>query len=189
MAIRYTDLPDRRRDRGLIERRWKAREYQTEGGTAISRLVFHRDGERMGDWRKSWTAACVAAGFTKPKVRRDGTPVLDRQGRPAVTSSLRFHDLRRSAVSNATNAGVDQKTAMQLSGHETISVFLRYRITDDDNVREALAKIEAAGRAQKSNVVPLRAKEAYNPTVGTITGTIKAPETIRGLFTSATYWI
>ena len=49
----------------LIERRWSAREYKAADGTpGISARVFHRRGQPLGDFRKSWAAACEAAGVS-----------------------------------------------------------------------------------------------------------------------------
>ena len=45
---------------------------------------------------------------------------------------------------------------MAISGHKTASVYRRYRIVDERDVREALAKTEAAIAAeQTATVVPL----------------------------------
>jgi hypothetical protein len=142
----------------IIGRRWKAREYQTPTGPAISRYVFHNGhGRPPGDFRKSWTAACVAAGFAAPKLDKQGRPVLDREGRPVMRGSLLFHDLRRSAVRNLTDAGVDQVAAMRVTGHKTASVFHRYRIVNDEDVKRALERTEAAIKAApRSNVIPMR---------------------------------
>ncbi len=51
------------------------------------------------------------------------------------------HDFRRSAVRNLTNAGVDQATAMRISGHRTLSVFLRYNIVSTEQLHAAMAKV------------------------------------------------
>ena len=41
-----------------------------------------------------------------------------------------FHDLRRSFAKDATDAGNDPKTVMDIGGWETISTFHRYKIVD-----------------------------------------------------------
>jgi integrase len=74
--------------------------------------------------------------------------VLDRKGRAVVEPTLIFHDLRRSAVRNLVTAGVDQAVAMRVTGHQTISVFQRYRIVSDDDVRAALERTQAAARSR-----------------------------------------
>lgn len=38
------------------------------------------------------------------------------------------HDLRRSAVRNLVNSGVDTATAMKITGHRTLHIFMRYNI-------------------------------------------------------------
>jgi hypothetical protein len=92
--------------------------HTVTGETAESRYIFHRNGGRIDDFRKAWTAACIAAGFAKPKLRRDGRPVLDRKGQPVMRATLIFHDLRRSAVRNLMAAGVNQSVAMRATGHQ-----------------------------------------------------------------------
>jgi integrase len=104
---------------------------------AVSRLVFHRAGEPVGDFRKAWRKACKAAKLP----------------------GLLFHDLRRSAVRNMDRAGVAQTVAMKVTGHKSPSMWRRYRITSTDEVRDALARTQTAIRAQReyaSNVVALR---------------------------------
>lgn len=120
----------------LVERRWTAREHRTPDGTvALSPFVFHRDGEPVGDFRKAWAAACIKAGFFRV-VR------VDAETEEKVPTKL-FHDLRRSAVRNMVRANVPQSVAMEISGHRTAAVFMRYAITAEDQKREALRRTQA----------------------------------------------
>jgi integrase len=99
----------------VIRRRLLARRPDGEG----ARYVFHRGGHRLCDFRGAWMTACRAAGVP----------------------SVLFHDLRRSAVRNLVDAGIDQRVAMAITGHRTPSIFARYRIVVDDDVRAALKKV------------------------------------------------
>src|SRR5271166_1659214 len=104
----------------LIERRETARPFKTKGVATMSALIFHRVGEPIREFRKSWTAACRLAGVLRL-----------------------FHDLRRSACRNMVAAGVAQVTAMQLSGHKTDSMFRRYAIVSETDLRTALRATQA----------------------------------------------
>jgi integrase len=88
--------------------------------------------------RKEWVKACAAVGL--------GT-LTEVEGKPydPVYSGLTLHDLRRSAVRNLVRAGVPETVAMKISGHKTRSVFDRYNITSEDDIAEAMRKLETAG--------------------------------------------
>ncbi len=100
-------------------------------------LIFHRDGRAVGDFRKVWKRACKAAGLV---------------GRIP-------YDLRRTAVRNMVRAGVDPVVAMRISGHGTRSMFDRYDIISDEDIREAVLKTNAyvTNLPAESKVAPIQA--------------------------------
>ena len=130
----------------VIERRKSDRQVKTENGTLLAAYVFHHRGEPIGDFRKSWATACLAAGL--------GRFVCDRcnqtskgQRCEACNCDARytgriFHDFRRTAVRNMVRAGVPERVAMTISGHKTRSIFDRYNIVNEADLREAMQRTQ-----------------------------------------------
>jgi integrase len=91
--------------------------------------VFHHDdGQLVGDWRKTWSKACIAAGLFR---------VVEKTKKPAKL----FHDLRRTVARNLIRSGVAERVAMTITGHKTRSVFDRYHIVNEADLRQAATKL------------------------------------------------
>ena len=149
----------------LIERRRTARQIKTEGGVALVAFVFHHEGAQVGDFRKAWATACVAAGQGSYVCDRCKKKVSRRRcecGGEARYTGRIFHDFRRTAVRNMVRAGVPERVAMTISGHKTRAIFDRYNIVNEADQREAMQRTQSylndgAQQQNRSAVILLKA--------------------------------
>ena len=134
----------------VIERRRAARQVKRDNSPVIlSALIFHRDGEPIGDFRKAWATACVVAGLGKLVCPRcNGAVDADYKcadcSREWNRDELKyvgriFHDFRRTAVRDMVRAGVPETVAMSISGHKTRSMFDRYNIAQRTRPTRSIA--------------------------------------------------
>jgi hypothetical protein len=88
------------------------------------------------------TRPCSVAGLGK---------LEEVEGRPDPRyTELIIHDLRRSAIKNLMNVGVNEKVAMKISGHKTRDVFDRYHIIDTEDVVDAMRRVQTVSSAANS---------------------------------------
>jgi len=106
--------------------------------------LFQRDGEQIKDFRGAWESACIKAGLYE--VARD------EEGSESKVSTKIFHDFRRTAIRDMVRSGVSERVAMEISGHKTRSVFDRYNIVSDQDLREAARKKQIYHEKQDSTV-------------------------------------
>jgi integrase len=132
-------LDDELRD--VFSRQWEIRKQSKK----LSGYVFPNEKgiDKIKDFRGSWKKACKDAGIGK----------------------RHFHDFRRTAVRNMVRSGIPERVAMMISGHKTRSVFDRYNIVSDTDLKLAAKKQQTYLETQ----------------MGTISGTIHDFGTKKGI--------
>ncbi len=76
--------------------------------------VFLLDGKPLAGLKRSYKTACNNAGL----------------------ADFTFHDLRHCAINNLRLAGNDFFEIMAMSGHSTMSVFKRYNLVTEEELKE-----------------------------------------------------
>jgi integrase len=105
-------------------------------------VFFGETGSRIKDFRASWESACIEAGLCEILTDGQGRPVKDKKGDVVHVPNKLFHDFRRTAVRNMVRAGVPERVAMAVSGHRTRSVFDRYNIVNEDDLKKASQRVK-----------------------------------------------
>jgi integrase len=108
----------------VLERQRQRTIAAEQSSGSIIPWVFHRNGEPIRTFRRAWITACKKAG---------------------VPGKIP-HDMRRSAVRRLEAAGVPRTVAMKLVGHKTESIYRRYAIVAEAEMRDAAVKLAALTR-------------------------------------------
>jgi len=115
----------------------------------ISVYVFSSEDGSGGikEFRKTWNTACrtVGIGYGYKITRKYVKDWEDK-----LSAGPTIHDFRRSAVRNMVRSGISERIAMKVSGHKTRSVFDRYDIVNDADLKLAAQKQEAYLQTQIS---------------------------------------
>ncbi|MDA2910262.1 site-specific integrase [Nitrospiraceae bacterium AH_259_D15_M11_P09] len=124
---------------------WKPRCVQSWPSCA---WICHRNGVQLQNLKSVWRRACQRVGL--------GQMVQDPDKERKVWQGRIPHDFRRTAIRNMVKAGVPEKIAMAISGHKTRSVFNRYNIIDEGDLKAAADRLSGY----------------FSKQMGTISGTI-----------------
>lgn len=109
--------------------------------------VFNRDGQQIKDFRAAWKNACVKAGLFQI--------VKNEKGNEMKIPTKIFHDLRRTGVRDMVRSGIPERVVMSISGHKTRSVFDRYNIVSDTDLKNAARSRQKHLTDQRARATPL----------------------------------
>jgi len=80
--------------------------------------VFHRNGNRSKHYNRAWHTARMKAGLP----------------------GKLMHDNRRTAARHMDRAGVPRQVVKQITGHKTDSMYNRYNLVNEKDVREGMVR-------------------------------------------------
>lgn len=111
-----------------------------------SAYVFSRkNGKPLTVLTNAFWTAVIEAGLYHTSADAEGQPVLGKDKKPKI-ERFRFHDLRHTFGSRLGMAGADLKTIMEIMGHKTPKMSMRYQHPTPDH------KLNAVQRLQKNEV-------------------------------------
>jgi integrase len=132
-------------------------EHQRERTDAVAKAtgrivpwVFHRGGQPIRNCRRAWLTGCLKAGLA----------ILVSE-KPRVIRPQRIpHDFRRTAIRNLERSGVSRSAAMKMVGHKTESIYRRYAIVNEADLKAAGEKLERLHRTESAPRMVLGFHEA-----------------------------
>jgi hypothetical protein len=128
--------------RSVLERQHSfASAIEQTSAKRVESVFFRPDGTRIKYFRRSWLSACEKARLVA-KIP---------------------HDFRRTAVRNLARIAVDRKTAMEMVGHKTESIYRRYTITDEAMLRDASARLAVLHEREKNSQTTAKVSEDSAP--------------------------
>ena len=104
---------------------------------------------KIVNFRKAWNTACRGSSLGYGyKISKGDVKKWEDKYPPGPI----LHDFRRTAVRNIVRAGIPERVAMMISGHNTRSVFERYNIVNDTDLKLAAQKQQAYLESQMGTI-------------------------------------
>ena len=104
---------------------------------------------------QSWPVKSFRKNPNRASRDVDGNVVLDKRGKPVMIAAKIPHDFRRTAVRRLERAGVPRSVGKKLVGHKTDSIYERYDIATEQDLRDGLEKVAKLSEETAVKVLPI----------------------------------